>query len=108
MSEESKIDDEDSKKLNRLNVIYKALEDGWTVKKSNINSKTFEFTKNQSLDSDYKGLVVFSNKATICEEIQQHLDTRKSIKMQGSQGTQESQEIVQKTKRSISTPILKN
>ena len=37
--------EEDLKKTIRMESIYKALEDGWTVKKSSTGSKTFEFTR---------------------------------------------------------------
>ena len=88
--------EDEQKKLTRMHIIYKALEDGWTVKKSNNNPKTFEFTKNQSLGMDYRGLIIYSNKTTICEEIQQHLESLK-----------ESEGSV-KAKRSISAPIKTN
>jgi len=91
-------DDAEQKKLNRMQIIYAALEDGWTVKKSDINPKTFEFTKNQSLDIHYRGLIILSNKTTICEEIQKHLGALSCHK-----------ELNHKTKkRSISAPILKS
>jgi hypothetical protein len=41
----SQNDHEEIKKNVRMNTIYKALEEGWTVKKSEKDSKTFEFTK---------------------------------------------------------------
>lgn len=71
--------DEEYKKTLRMNIINKALEDGWSVKKSNSDSKTFEFTKNESLENDYKGLVIFS-KSNICEDIQKHLNNLEKIK----------------------------
>jgi len=40
--------DEELKKI-RMESIYNALEAGWTVKKSNISPKTFEFTRNSSI-----------------------------------------------------------
>ncbi len=68
--------EEDQKKLIRMNIIYKALEDGWSVRKSNNEAKTFEFTKNKLLEDEYKGLVIFS-KANICDDIQKHLENLK-------------------------------
>lgn len=44
--------DEEKKKLMRMKTIYKALEDGWTVKKSDSTPKTFEFTKGNSKTVD--------------------------------------------------------
>ena len=47
------------------------------------DSKTFEFTKSQSIEDDYKGLVVFSksnkigDRQNICDEIQKHLENIK-------------------------------
>ncbi len=98
-------DEEEQKKQMRMNTIYKALENGWSVKKSGNNSKMFEFTKNQSLKDDYKGLVIFS-KSNICDDIQKHLenididkkDIDKKVKDKGDKNS----------KRSVSTPIIKN
>ena len=39
------MEEEDKKKTIRMKTIYKALEDGWTVTKSDKAPKTFEFTK---------------------------------------------------------------
>lgn len=66
---------ESVKKKMQMDVIYKALEDGWSVKKMN-NEKTFEFTKKQNqLEEKFKGLVIFSkNKTNICEDIQKHIE----------------------------------
>ena len=88
--------EEEQKKILRMNIIYKALEDGWSVKKSNIDSKTFEFTKNKSLENDYKGLVIFS-KSNICDDIQKHLENLKKCDERPNE----------KGKRSVSTPIIK-
>lgn len=41
-----------TKKDVRTNTIIKALEDGWTVKKSSTNSNTFEFTKGNGTESE--------------------------------------------------------
>lgn len=85
----------EEKASERMKIIYKALEDGWSVKKSNTDSKTFEFTKNQSLENDYKGLVIFSNSINcISEDIQKHLENIKKYDHK-------------KPERSISTPIIK-
>ena len=90
---------EEDKKMSRMNVIYKALEDGWTVKKSPVDSRTFEFTKNQSMDFNYRGLIIFSTKPSICEDIQNHLENlRKSDRGHSAPPAK---------KRSISTPIIK-
>jgi hypothetical protein len=92
--------EEDQKKLIRMNIIYKALEDGWSVRKSGTDSRTFEFTKNKSLENDYKGLVIFS-KSNICDDIQKHLE---NIKRSDDKKTDKKPD----TKRSVSTPIIKN
>jgi hypothetical protein len=89
---------EEEKKTIRMNIIYKALEDGWSVKKSNVGSKTFEFTKNKLLENHYKGLVIFS-KSNVCEDIQKHLENIKR---------DDKLDLDQKGKRSVSTPIIKN
>ncbi len=68
---------DNEKKLERMNIIYKALEDGWTVKKSSLNSKTFEFSKNLSIDTQYKGLIIFSNNVSMYEDIQNQLSNIK-------------------------------
>ncbi len=97
--------EEEQKKTMRMNIIYNALEDGWSVKKSNVDSKTFEFTKTQQLENDYRGLVIFS-KSNICEDIKKHLEnisTQRDIKK-----NDEPQRINDKSKRSVSTPIIKN
>jgi hypothetical protein len=91
-------DDEKKKLEERMHIIYKALDDGWTVKKSSTDSKTFEFTKNQSLNINYRGLIIFSNKPAIFEELQKHLSVLNSYK--GSDD--------RNFKRSVSTPILKS
>jgi hypothetical protein len=97
--------DEVDKNLSRMNVIMAALNDGWTVKKSSLDSKTFEFTKNQSMDLNYRGLIIFSTKPSICEDIQNHLDNLNNVhkKIRDSQNMPKD-----RTKRSISTPISKN
>jgi len=98
--EENQENQEERKKMIRMNIIYKALEDGWSVKKTENNSKTFEFTKNKSLENDYKGLVIFSksaNNKNICDDIQKHLDNLKT-----------SEKSEKKPTRSVSTPIIKN
>lgn len=92
----------EQKKLMKMNIIYKALEEGWSVKKSDIDSKTFEFTKNRSLEDDYKGLVIFS-KTNICDDVQKHLD---NVKKNGEK--EKKIDKFDKSKRSVSTPIIKN
>jgi len=81
-----------------VNVVFKALDDGWSVKKSSNDTKTFEFVKKQSLGDDYKGLVVFLGGGNIdediCNNVQKHLELKSSVK-----------EEIKKGKRSISTPI---
>ncbi len=102
--------DEEQKKITRMSIIYKALEDGWVVKKSNNDSKTFEFTKNKSLKDDYKGLVIFSKSnmsdvsgLTICDDIQKHLENIKR-----SDDKKDEKDDNKSSKRSVSTPIIKN
>lgn len=98
--------EEERKKIMRMNIIYKALEDGWSVKKSDNDSKTFEFTKNKSLEEEYRGLVIFGrNNGSICDDIQKHLENlndRKKI---------DKPDKVDKTdkkhERSVSTPVTK-
>lgn len=86
---------DESNKLLQMDVIYKALEDGWSVKKS--ANKTFEFTKRHTqLDDKYKGLVVFSkNNGKICEDIQKHIEN-----------TRESMD--KRYERSVSVPVKKS
>ena len=88
--------DKEEQKIIRMKIIYEALEQGWSVKKSDNDPKTFEFTKNKSLEEDYKGLVVFckNNNSNICDDIQKHLELKKKID--------------KKYERSVSTPIIKN
>lgn len=91
-------DEEEQKKIIRMKIIYRALEDGWSVKRSDTDSKTFEFTKNKSLDDKYKGLVIFgrNGSANICEDIQKHLENLSSQK-----------KAEKKYERSVSAPITK-
>jgi len=92
---------EEQKKLMRMKMIYGALEQGWSVKKTDNNSKTFEFTKNKSLDDDYKGLVVFcKNSSNVCDDIQKHLENLKEKKA-------DHKKADKKPERSISTPVTK-
>lgn len=102
MSSNDTDSEEDKKKAMRMNIIYKALENGWSVKKSSNDSRTFEFTKSQSLDNDYKGLVVFS-KSNVCEDIQKHLENVKKHEQKHEQRYVKKPE----GKRSVSTPIIK-
>jgi hypothetical protein len=97
-------EDEEQKKQMRMNVIYKALEEGWSVKKTGNDSKTFEFSKKKSLKEDYKGLVIFSKSAgpNICDDIEKHLENiERTDEKKGEKGAKNS-------KRSVSTPIIKN
>ena len=102
----SNLTDEEQKKITRMKIINDALEDGWTIKKSDIGPKTYEFTKNKLLDDDYKGLVIFSKSNTlgtsfsICNDIQKHLENIKKHSL--------LDEKKPDTKRSVSTPIIKN
>ena len=86
---------EEQKKITRMKIIYGALEQGWSVKKSDNDPRTFEFTKTKSLEEDYKGLVVFckNNSSNICADIQKHLELKKKIE--------------KKHERSVSTPVTK-
>lgn len=47
---------EEDKKSERMKIIYKALEEGWTVKKTDKNKKTFEFSK--SISDNFKDTVL--------------------------------------------------
>jgi archaellum component FlaF (FlaF/FlaG flagellin family) len=98
-------EEEEEQKLTRMSMIYKALEDGWSVRKTDNTDKTFEFTKYKSLENDYKGLVVFgrnNNSFTqvnnICDDIQKHLENKIKTNIN-----------IKKTdsKRSVSTPVTK-
>jgi hypothetical protein len=97
-------DEDEQKKLLKMDIISRALDDGWTVKKSSLGPKTFEFTKHQQMEDSYKGLVIFSkpNAATLSEDIQKHLDN-----VNRSSGP-DTQKDAPKGKRSVSTPIIKN
>ena len=88
-------DIEEQKKMVRMKMIYGALEQGWSVKKSDNNPRTFEFTKTKSLEEEYKGLIVFcKNNINICDDIQKHLELKKKIE--------------KKHERSVSTPVTKS
>lgn len=98
-------DTEEQRKLIRMKMIYGALEQGWSVKKADNDSKTFEFTKNKSLDDDYKGLVVFcKNSSNVCDDIQKHLENLKEKKAE----KKTDKKVDKKPERSISTPVTKN
>lgn len=103
MAQMAEKNDEEQKKTIRMNIIYKALEDGWSVRKSDNNSETFEFTKNKSLEEDYRGLIIFSksNNANICEDIQKHLENLK-------EKLKDKDKRDKKHERSISTPVIKS
>ena len=88
--------DLEQKKLDRMYTLYNAIEKGYTVRKlDNQQPNTFELTISQSLDPSYKGLVIFSNRTTICEEIEKHLKSR----------LEKTSLTSCKSKRSISEPI---
>ncbi len=62
---------EDKKTYEKMKFIYKAIENGWTVKKSNTDSKTFEFSK-KKLDDNKSELCIgpiFFNKTIINKDI---------------------------------------
>ena len=80
----------------RIKIIMNALNDGWAVKRSLTNSRTFEFTKNQSLDPDFKGLILFN--INTYEDVQRQLDILQTVK----------KDKLVKSRRSISTPVVKN
>lgn len=62
---------EDKKTYERMKFIYKALENGWTVKKIDTDSKTFEFSKKKSENNKSILCVnpIFYNKTVINEDI---------------------------------------
>jgi hypothetical protein len=86
---------EEDKKTERMKIIYKALEEGWTVKKTNPDTKTFEFSKNNSTDPNFKGLVIYSNSELLnkIHDISQSYRTDKTDR---------------KITKSASVPIFKN
>ncbi len=69
---------EDDNKFNyRMKVISKALEDGWTVRKSTTNSKAFELTKHFSKENNgYPNLFIFNNQSTLTENIRNNKTNR--------------------------------
>lgn len=90
-------EEEQERKKIYMDVIYKALEDGWSVKKSDNGSRTFEFTKNKKLHDDFKGLLVVGNNEHMMENIQNHMDQLDLIRSRKAK----------KKARSISTPVTK-
>lgn len=71
---------EDKKTYEKMKFIYKAIENGWSVKKSNNDEKTFEFSKKKS-DKDKSILCVnpiFFNKTVINEDINNRKITKYS------------------------------
>lgn len=101
------LDIEEQKKIIKMNIIYKALEDGWSVKKSNSDSKTFEFTKNDSINKDYNGLIIYSKSSNIYQDVQKHLDCIKNYKFNKKEH-KDNQDKEKKNERSISVPLTKN
>ncbi len=107
-------DNEDKKKINdnlKMEVIYKALENGWTVKKSSTDSRTFEFSKSDLIKTDYKGLLIFT-KSNVCEDIcaniKNHLEQLNHVNSNIGSAKLNQNEIIQKNKRSVSSPIVRN
>jgi hypothetical protein len=78
----------------KMSIIYKALEDGWSVKRSETDPKTFEFTKGigSSIENELK--VIKSIKSIVCKEI-----LSKQL---------ENEQSIPRSTRSVSTPIIKN
>jgi hypothetical protein len=71
---------EDKKTYEKMKFIYKAIENGWSVKKSNTHEKTFEFSKKKS-DNDKSILCInpiFFNKTIINEDINNRKITKYS------------------------------
>lgn len=88
--------DEDSKFNYRMKVIGKALEDGWTVRKSTTNSKAFELTKHFSKETiEYPNLFIFNSHITLNENINNHLTLLHEIRNNKTN----------RLKKSISNPI---
>lgn len=99
-SEDREIEEiEEQKKIMRMKMIYGALEQGWSVKKSDNDPRTFEFTRTKLLEEDYRGLIVFCKNNSlqplnICDDIQKHLELKKKSD--------------KKHERSVSAPITKS
>ncbi len=86
---------EDNKFNYRMKVINKALEDGWTVRKSTINPKAFELTKHISKESNvYPNLFIFNDHITK-ENINNSLLLLQEIK----------NNKINRLKKSVSNPI---
>jgi hypothetical protein len=77
---------EEDKKNERMKIIYKALEEGWTVKKSDNDKKTFEFSKN--ISNNFKGTILHGS----------------PLLLNNIQDIQNSKKIT----KSVSAPIFKN
>jgi len=90
--------DEEKKNI-RMNVIYEALRNGWSVRKSDVGDSTFEFTKNQvpirpMTDDNKQGLIIFTKKTSLLDEIKQHFENINTIKNSKNN----------KLRKSVSTP----
>ncbi len=80
----------------RMKVINKALEDGWTVRKSTTNSKAFELTKHFSKEnSGYPNLFIFNSQTSLDENINNHLVLLREIR----------DNKLNRLKKSVSNPI---
>ncbi len=88
--------DEDKKFSYRMKVIDKALNDGWTVKKSTTNTKAFELTKHLSKEnSGYPNLFIFNDKSSFDENISNRIALLQDIK----------NNRINRLKKTISNPI---
>ncbi len=89
--------EEDKKMATKMKIINNALEDGWTVKKSSINTKTFEFSKcgskNKKDTGNYNIIITKNNMNS--ETIINHLNILNEIKNNKNN----------KLKKSVSTPV---
>lgn len=71
---------EDQKKTSRMNIIYNALEDGWTVKKLLDKKNTYEFVRSNLIETEWKGLFIISTKSNTLEEIGDHITNINKIR----------------------------
>jgi len=65
--------EDEEKKLTRMHIIYKAIEDGWIVKKNTNCPRTYEFTKPCISNIVSKNLIIFS-RSNILEDIESHIN----------------------------------
>lgn len=87
-------DKEEQKRITRMNIIYKAIEDGWSVKKSNKDSRTFEFTK--TVEKEHKGLLIIGKSTN---DVQKQYENINSVI--------DDKNDKNDKKRSMSTPIIR-